>query len=562
MQKFISEVLLIRSITIVNAYTFVAAAYCFTFGLIFIYITENIFLANIHLIACLVVIANYFLLKVTKNYRLATWVILATGTIVVTSLFIDGGWEHTGYLWTFAYLPYVYFLGGKEDSYFWVLVLYLIYSIIALFHITGFITIAYSDIQIISFFFSLATFSVCMYLFEKVRDRYEQDIFERLNEIEIINKALDGEKRITEERNAKDKAILSGIGDGVFVIDKDEKIVLFNKASELLTGYSAEEALHKNFKDILKFVNEETGEPNYSFITNSMNSGEITTMANHTELIRKDGSKIPVADSASPVVNGDNEIFGCVIVFRDVSQDRIIDKAKTEFVSLATHQLRTPPTAIKWSLNLFESNDENLTELQKKLLHQIHNSNERMIHLVNSLLNISRIELGTYSSKNEIIKLNTKVEKVLSDFEQDIQKKRLRIIKQFQTNLPDMTADKNLVYIVIHNLLSNAIKYSPVRGQITIELNPLENGIEMVMSDEGHGIPDEQQHRVFSKLFRADNAQLSNAEGTGLGLYLVKTIIDMSKGKIRFNSKENSGTTFYVEFPIEGMIGKNIESIH
>ncbi|MFS8130465.1 MAG: ATP-binding protein [Candidatus Dojkabacteria bacterium] len=364
---------------------------------------------------------------------------------------------------------------------------------------------------------------------------------------------LEVEKDMVAKEKDKISAILESIGDAVFVVDSDYKINVFNKVSEQLSGYSAEEALGKKYTDILKFIYEDGKKPNEKFIKDSMENGEITSMSNHTLLVNRKGIEIPVSDSAAPLKDNEGSVIGCVVVFRDVTKERDIDKAKTEFVSLASHQLRTPLSAINWYTQMLTDGDAGkVTKQQKEFLDEIANGSRRMVDLVNSLLNVSRIDVGTFAIEPKPTDIVDVSKSLVKEMAVTVKAKELNIIEKYD-KIPVTPLDPNLIRIVIQNILSNAIKYSDPKKEIDISISKDDKNINLEIADQGYGIPKAQQGKIFEKLFRADNVRQKDVEGTGLGLYIVKSIVETSGGQIRFVSEENKGTTFYVSIPLTGM---------
>lgn len=357
---------------------------------------------------------------------------------------------------------------------------------------------------------------------------------------------------------SKMETIVESIGDGVFVVDSNGIIILFNNMCSVLSGYRKKETIGKPYKDVLKFVDEDKKSDNSKFIEYVLKSGKSRSMPPKTNLVRKDGKEISVADSASPLKNKNGEVIGAVVVFRDVSQEREIDRSKTEFVSLASHQLRTPLTAIMWdSEMLSESARENLDDEQKELLDDILYSNKRMIDLVNSLLNISRIDIGNFIVKPEECDVIEVTMDLIGQLKNQISSQNITLHKEFEEDLPIIMADKNLIRIIVQNLLTNAVKYTKQNGNVWIKWFTNKKELVLEVKDDGIGIPEEQEHKIFHKLFRADNAVGQDTDGNGLGLYLVKSVLDQVGGKISFESIENLGTTFTVRLPLKGMRGKD-----
>jgi signal transduction histidine kinase len=232
-----------------------------------------------------------------------------------------------------------------------------------------------------------------------------------------------------------------------------------------------------------------------------------------------------------------------------LAKTKELDQAKTEFVALASHQLRTPLTAVSWYTEMLLKKDfGELNEKQSDYLGEIYAGNQGMIDLVDDLLNASRIDMGTLKVKPELVNLAEAMENVLSEFSSQISQKNISIEKKFSRNLPLVKIDPEHLGIVFQNILSNAVKYTPLKGKITIEMRRQNSHILVKIADNGWGIPAAQQKKIFTKLFRADNVRKKDTEGTGLGLYIARAIVKKSGGKIWFESKENKGTVFYITF--------------
>ena len=173
-----------------------------------------------------------------------------------------------------------------------------------------------------------------------------------------------------------------------------------------------------------------------------------------------------------------------------------------------------------------------------------------MVNLVNALLNVSRLELGTFAVEPKLIELAEFVDVIIKDAKQETKRKKLQV-KSFISGKSTVNVDLNILHIVIQNLISNAIKYTPDKGQITMDINNKDHELLIKIVDSGYGIPKDQQDKVFTKFFRAENIRTQNTDGTGLGLYVVKSMLEKIGGKIWFESEENKGTTFYVDIPLQ-----------
>ncbi|KKQ54510.1 MAG: Integral membrane sensor signal transduction histidine kinase [Candidatus Falkowbacteria bacterium GW2011_GWC2_38_22] len=278
-------------------------------------------------------------------------------------------------------------------------------------------------------------------------------------------------------------------------------------------------------------------------------------------------------DEISQLKNSLNELVSRLHsgVAQDVTKHKELARAKTDFVALASHQLRTPLSIIKWYVDFLRTGDAGpVTEEQKKYLEQVYVSNERLIELVNALLDVSRIDVGTFSIEPEPTDIEQKADAALKKFMPAIESRGIAIDRRYDV-LPIINLDPRLTKIVFENIFSNAVKYVPDKGTIRIEIKKTEADVLIKISDNGCGIPREQQPQVFTKLFRADNVRRIESIGTGLGLYIVKAIIEKSGGKIWFQSPsleflssaekkdeksanvDGRGTTFFITIPLKGM---------
>lgn len=374
-----------------------------------------------------------------------------------------------------------------------------------------------------------------------------------LNVMEDLGEA----KAIIEIEKAKDEAILASIADAVLACDKSGIISLFNKTAEELTGISAEEAIGHDYHQVITVVKESDGKPGNDFIAEAITNKKTTKMTNHALLIRKDGAKVAVSESAAPIINTDGTTIGCVVIFHDSTREREIDKVKSEFVSLASHQLRTPLTTINWSSEkLLSGASGKLSQSQQKEVKEAYDASKKMVSLIDALLNVSRLEMGTVSIEPELVNITEAASVCIKEFKPKISKKKLILQVKYDPSLTSFQTDPKLLNIILLNLLSNAVKYTPIGGKISLAFDKEKNNILITVIDSGIGIPQNQQNMIFTKLFRADNAQTIDPDGTGLGLYIVKAVTISLGGKISFESGEGKGTIFKVTLPLSGIAKK------
>ena len=404
---------------------------------------------------------------------------------------------------------------------------------------------------------------------KEAKEGVEATVLERTKELHIkTNELKEGgkfildllndasvEKEILRLEKEKLVTILKSIGDAVFVVDKNLNLILVNEVALKLAGDTIQDYKGKPYKDIFKFVYEETDEANELFVKNAvlgMSSGE---KGKYTCIVNKnDGTKTPISESATPLINNSGEILGAVIVFRDISKELEIDQEKTEFVSLASHQLKTPVGGIKWNLEMLLNEDYGpVSESQREVIADALEMGTRMSSLINGFLNISRIELGVFSVDPEPVDFVKVCEDVLKELEPQIFVKQHQILKKYDAGLSETNADPKLLHIIFQNLISNAIKYTPEKGRISIAIEKKINTITISVANNGEPIPEKDKGKIFSKLFRASNAGDQDPNGNGLGLYLIKKILVNSGGSIWFDTGEGKDTVFYVTFSLSGM---------
>lgn len=230
-----------------------------------------------------------------------------------------------------------------------------------------------------------------------------------------------------------------------------------------------------------------------------------------------------------------------------------IEKLKTDFISLSSHQLRTPLSAVKWFTEILMSQRSGkLNKKQLGYVKEIHHSNERAIALVNDLLQVSRVQEGKLHLDVSSFDLAGLVEEVVDANRTEINSRDISVdYKVINGPLDKVSADKIKLRRVIENLLSNAIRYTPRGGKVELKLKDAGKNIECSVADSGVGIPQDQQESVFSKFFRATNVTKIQPDGTGLGLFIARALIEAHGGKIWFESAENLGTTFFFSIPVK-----------
>lgn len=371
---------------------------------------------------------------------------------------------------------------------------------------------------------------------------------------------LEAAKQNTEQERIKMESFLQSIADGVIVVDEHGVIISINNAATQMLSIRKEDALGKNAAEIISAIGKDKKGNLQKLpelpLAASLKSGK--EMKTEYYLLGKEARRVPVSSNVAPVLVN-NKVIGAVEVIRDITKEKEIDLAKSEFVSMVSHQLRTPITTLNWYTEMILEDPENKLDPEKKTyIEEIRDASQRMLDLVNALLDVSRIDLGTLPVNPEPLNVVDVVKSVVQELRPAIERKKLNFREGYGENIPQISADKKIARMIVTNLLTNSVKYTPDGGDVSVDVymqEDQEHGKELVIkvSDSGIGIPKEQYDKVFEKMFRADNVKMLDVYGTGLGLYIVKQIVDDYGGRIWFESEINKGTTFYVTIPESGM---------
>lgn len=354
-----------------------------------------------------------------------------------------------------------------------------------------------------------------------------------------------------ELSKVRTEAMMDNMGEGLIIFNTKSKITTVNRYAEKLLGKSKEMMVKKYIADAIILSGEDKKKLSYEKTPLALALARIETIYSEDLYVHKKNRRIPIAITVSPVFLN-RKLIGGIAIFRDIETEKEINRAKTEFVSLASHQLRTPLSSVNWYTEMILDGDVGaITDGQREYLNRIHESNQRMTTLVTALLDASKIELGTFILEPVATDLVEMSENVFHELEQQIIERKLVIEKKYIGDLKNVLVDQKYTRIIFQNLLSNAVKYTPVSGRVTLEIGYEKNKLHIAVTDTGYGIPEEQENKVFTKLFRGRNILDKDTDGAGLGMYIVKSIVDHSGGKVWFESEENKGTTFFVDLPVK-----------
>jgi len=382
---------------------------------------------------------------------------------------------------------------------------------------------------------------------KKIKDikRSEKSMFKAFDDLKEAREK-------SEKESHKIAAIIANFIDPIIVIDKENKLSLLNPAA----------------KDIFGLIDSDLGKEISSDNNYSMNnfkkmvkkdfqvktSEELKPHNPNEEevVINYSGQDLTYKVITEKVLDNKNEYLGTMKVFYNLTREKIIDKLKSEFISIAAHQLRTPLSAIKWVIKMVLDGDSGpLNKDQQQLLFKGYQSNERIINLVNDMLNVSRIEEGRFGYSFSDCDFREVLNIVIDSLDNLIKGKNIKFFLNIPKKMPKVHLDRQKMTLVLQNLLENAIKYTPEYGKIEITVEFSKKFLKFKIKDNGVGIPEKDQGKLFSKFFRADNVVRMQTEGSGLGLFIVKNVIKRHGGDLTFQSEEGKGTEFVFTLPIK-----------
>ncbi len=376
-------------------------------------------------------------------------------------------------------------------------------------------------------------------------------------------------KSLEEEKN-KTFSIIANFVDPIIVTDNQWRITLFNPAAEKVFKLSKNDLDKKidigdgkfsfdDFRGIIKipYENElKEADKNGQPLVEEVTINPECVNKKHCKIDKKSNSNSLVYKVLTASVKDEQgQILGYMKMFYDLTREKAIDQMKNEFISISAHQLRTPLSAIKWSLQMVLNQEMGKIEEEvKKYLLKTYTSNERMIKLVNDLLDVSRIEEGRFLYNQKLTSIEDLISKVVKAAKFSANKKKINIIiEKPDKPLPKIKVDPEKMRLSFDNLLDNAIKYSIEGSDVKIKMEEIkkerEKFIQICFKDSGIGITKKDQDRLFTKFFRAENATRLQTEGSGLGLFIVKNIVQAHGGTITCESEENRGSKFCIELP-------------
>ncbi len=355
-----------------------------------------------------------------------------------------------------------------------------------------------------------------------------------LNILEDVDQSF----KETERERRKTSAIINNFVDGLLLFDRNNRLSLINPKAEEIFDVKSRDIAKRTIKELVTFP---TLKPVIKIIGTDMKK-IFRKELEFNEDTFLEITTIPVKREGKPM--------GILVTVHDITREKRIERIKSEFVSVAAHQLRTPLSGIKWTLRTILDEAEDIPEEQVGFIQKAYDANERMVNLVNDLLNVTRIEEGRYIYKPEEGDLMEVVRPIIDSYAEKIKEKGLKFeINEPPKRLPGVKIDKEKIGMIVQNFLDNAMKYTK-KGKVVLDVKLLDSKVKISVTDSGVGIPEDQQERLFNKFFRAANVMRMETEGSGLGLFIAKNIVEAHGGEVGFTSKEGEGSTFFFTLPV------------
>lgn len=339
-------------------------------------------------------------------------------------------------------------------------------------------------------------------------------------------------------------AILESLQDSVVSIDLNRVITTWNRGAELLYGYTAEEAIGKPLtlvmlpKDVQDLIDKVDAIKH-----------EVAVPLYESVRVHKSGKTADLQIGLSPVRNSEGHVIGVSTVARDVTEAKLQEQLKDEFIAVASHELKTPITSIRSYAELLEEHLKNSTDTTAfSMVQKLNTQVERMIELVKTLLDTTRLRGGEVPMNPESLELKALISDITESVQQISEKHQIQIEADSELIV---VGDKRLLSQAITNLLANAVKYSPAGGKVIVSAKKKNQHAEISVQDFGVGIPDDLTNKIFERYFRVQGTTRSKTSGIGLGLYITAQIVRQHGSEISVISEEGVGSTFSFLLPLD-----------
>ncbi len=369
------------------------------------------------------------------------------------------------------------------------------------------------------------------------------------DQLEKSKRALQKSLQAERESQARIRAITDGVDEALVFVSPAQRILDVNQRFEAFFGIPAAPLTGQHLEDTRTVFDQVFADADTLYQLILASSTDTTTT--DTRLVVQNWPQARELQLYTAPIHDDDGFLGRLFVLRDVTHEREVDRMKTEFVSLASHELRTPLTSIKGFTEMVLDGDAGeINEEVAEYLGIVYSNAERLVALVNDLLDLSRIESGRIQLKSETVDLNEIVGIVVTTMQPKIAEKQQSLTVTIDPAATTVTGDRDKLVQVFTNYVSNACKYTPDGGAIRVEVTAQDRLARVAVADNGHGIAPEDQARLFTRFYRVDNAMTRAVGGTGLGLSIVKQLIELQGGEVGVQSALGQGSTFWFTVPL------------
>lgn len=379
-------------------------------------------------------------------------------------------------------------------------------------------------------------------------DNFKQSLVrfrERLEKIESNNKELASSLGILKFEKNQIINILNSIKSGIIITDIQDNVGHINDYMLNLVNKTRQDVIDRPLGAVLQH------EKITAFISQQATFEQPRTIryidTEFPELIPGETFRV----SCSYLTDGDKALLGKMIMFNNVTREKVAEKATREFTAHLSHELITPLTTIKSYSEMLMDGEIEDSETQKEFYNIINGETARLARLIKDLLNFSKIEMGSLTLNKDLVKSDWLIEDCIAAVEGSARKKNISIEKYLPDNFPSLFGDKDQLKGSIINILSNAVKYTPENGRIEFELSEQDSMVIFDVRDSGYGMSEEDLAHIFEKFYRSSNPQIAEQQGTGLGLAIASEIIDLHDGEIEVRSEIGKGTHFTLKIPKE-----------
>jgi len=354
-------------------------------------------------------------------------------------------------------------------------------------------------------------------------------------------------QEVAREKRRLD-AILEASADGVLILDPAHRVTVFNRALARMTGLSAAQALQSLHDDVIRLQNQRAGMTLAEAEAGGWPLTGSGSLYVEGDLVRPDGSRVSVGITYAPLLDREGRLVNIVGSVRDITRFREAEELKSTFISIISHELKTPVALIKGYAGTLRRKDAewNVTTVRESAA-VIEEEADRLTQLIDNLLDASRLQAGGLKLNLGDVALDQMAQRLVEKFRTQTSQHVLSV--DFPPAWPAVQADAARLEQVLSNLIGNAIKYSPTGGAVRVAGRVLPDEVIVSVSDEGIGIPVEEQTRIFERFYRVDDALSRRTAGSGLGLYLAKAVIDAHGGRIWVESIPGYGASFSFALP-------------